>query len=100
MKDLLNKGFQPVSETEMVMVEGGRLTPPCVEHGQAPDDAGQFSVGRKNLGYVDQFIDECNSKLEDQYTKIVSGIMQAQKMSGCGSGCYASCCVNSLNDYF
>lgn len=23
MKDLLNKGFQPVSETEMVMVEGG-----------------------------------------------------------------------------
>lgn len=23
MKDLLNKGFQPVTETEMVMVEGG-----------------------------------------------------------------------------
>ena len=23
MKDLLNNGFQPVSETEMVMVEGG-----------------------------------------------------------------------------
>jgi len=23
MKDLLNKGFQPVSETEMVMVDGG-----------------------------------------------------------------------------
>ena len=31
MKDLLNNGFQPVTETEMVMVEGGRLTPPCTE---------------------------------------------------------------------
>ena len=29
MKDLLNKGFQPVSETEMVMVEGGCSDPFC-----------------------------------------------------------------------
>ena len=100
MKDLLNNGFQPVSETEMVMVEGGRLTPPCVEHGQAPDDAGQFNIGRKNSGYSDKFKDENGATLESQETKIVSGIMQAQKMSGGGSGCYASCCVNSLNDYF
>ena len=42
MKDLLNKGCQPVSETEMVMVEGGSPTPPGVEPGPAPDDAGQY----------------------------------------------------------
>ena len=42
MKCLLNKGFQLVSETEMVMVEGGSPTPPGVEPGPAPDDAGQY----------------------------------------------------------
>ena len=42
MKDLLNNGFPLVSETEMVMVEGGSPTPPGVEPGPAPDDAGQY----------------------------------------------------------
>ena len=48
VKDLLNNGFQSVSETEMVMVEGGSSTPPGVEPGPAPDDAGQISGG----GYI------------------------------------------------
>jgi len=47
MKDLLNNGFQPVSETEMVMVEGESPTPPGVEPGPAPDDAGQYPI----MGY-------------------------------------------------
>ena len=37
-----------MSETEMVMVEGGSSTPPGVEPGPAPDDAGQISGG----GYI------------------------------------------------
>ncbi|UTC67191.1 MULTISPECIES: hypothetical protein [unclassified Treponema] len=37
MKDLLNNGFQPVSETEMVMVEGGSPSSDRnTEHGPDP----------------------------------------------------------------
>ena len=50
MKCLLNKGFQLVSETEMVMVEGGSPTPPGVEPGPAPDDAGQYPKQPKKGG--------------------------------------------------
>lgn len=48
MKDLLNKGFQPVTETEMVMIEGGyteidsEVIPPdwCEPHLPPPSGGG------------------------------------------------------------
>ena len=96
MYNLLRKGFQPVTETEMVMVEGGGLNyldfwywdTEAIEN-----EDGTITKECRNAQPVER------SEYPEEI-KIVSGIMQAKKMSGCGSGCYASCCVNSLNDYF
>ncbi|UTC67202.1 MULTISPECIES: hypothetical protein [unclassified Treponema] len=97
MKKLLNNGFQPVSETEMMMVEGGyrNASAACGKGFDVPS----FS-GKKKIDQYDQLK---NENTDEPYmspeVRLTMFIMEFQRKSGGSSG-RLDMCISSLNDYF
>ena len=95
MNNLLRKGFQPVSEKEMLMVEGGVLYEPPVDEIMGAECYKMTGRSRHFSGIrAEKYINGISGA-----ASVASALNTARKFDSIGTSCLF-CAVKSINDWF